>query len=72
MTKKQQIGQNVRKYRERRGLTQEELGRKIGLRGSRQSARTAIHRVERGEWSVERLQKVAAVLGVKISTLMNT
>lgn len=72
MTTKQKVGDNVRRRREQKGWTQEALGRKIGLRGSKQSTRTAIHRVERGEWSVGRIQKIADALGVKMSTLLNT
>jgi len=70
MTAKEKVGSNVRATREKKGMTQLELGRAIGLRGTDQSAATAIYRVEHGEWSVARLKKIAGALGVQLSSLL--
>ena len=44
-------------------------GQKIGVR-RKQSAMTAIYRVEQGDWSMKRLEKIAGVFGIKISKLL--
>jgi transcriptional regulator with XRE-family HTH domain len=60
------VGRSIRKLRESRGLTGEQLAARIG------SDKGTISRIERGEagLSVERLQKIAAVLGVPVSELL--
>lgn len=66
---KQEVGRNVRRYREQAELTQEELGAEIGLVW-KQSAITAIYRTEQGEWSIKRLEKIAEALDITIGELL--
>lgn len=60
------IAENIRRIRKERGLTQEELGKLVGLSG------VAIMRYEKGqrEPKVETLEKIAFVLGVKVFSIM--
>lgn len=61
------VGENVRKTRKERGMTQEELAEKVGLQN------TYIGGIERGERniSLETLEKVANGLEVKPNTLLD-
>lgn len=59
------VARNIRKYRRKRGMTQRELGEKLGLKA--QSAITTISRMERGEVvpSMTRIQRLARIFGVR-------
>jgi transcriptional regulator with XRE-family HTH domain len=63
---KKVFGKNVRKYREKRKLTQERLAELCDLH------RTYIGGIERGERNVslENIQKIAEALGIKIKELL--
>lgn len=60
------VGQNIRKYREKAGFTQEELAFEAGLH------RAYIGQIERGEKNIgiKNLQKIANTLKIKISKLL--
>ena len=64
---KKVFGKNVRKYREKKKLTQERLAELCDLH------RTYIGGIERGERNVslENIQKIAEALGVKIKELFS-
>jgi XRE family transcriptional regulator, regulator of sulfur utilization len=64
--KHKQIGQKVRRYREQRGLSQEELAWKIGLSTS------YMGQLERGErnLNVDKILKIAKALKVNPSELL--
>ncbi|WP_270288567.1 helix-turn-helix domain-containing protein [Enterocloster bolteae] len=61
------IGGNIKKYREKKGLTQKELGAALGL------AEITIRQYENNkrEPKYERLYVIADVLSVSVSDLMN-
>ena len=67
MTRLELLGQNIKKYREAKNLTQEALAEKIDL------SREYIVRVERGQkyLSLKKLFLLTAILGVKFSDLTN-
>ena len=60
------FGKRVQVYREKRGWTQEELGKKSGLH------RTYIGSIERGERNVSlvNVEKIASALNVQIEALI--
>lgn len=60
------VGQNIRKFREKKGLTQEALAHEANLH------RAYIGQIERGEKNigVKNLEKIAKTLGVKTSKLL--
>ena len=62
----EQIGFNIRRMREERGLSQEKLGALAGLH------RAYIGQVERGEKSIglKNLEKVAKALGLNTKDLL--
>lgn len=62
---KEKFGKEVRNYRKKLGLSQEEFAFKCNLH------RTYIGGVERGERniSIENIEKIANALGIKISDL---
>ena len=59
------VGQNIRVHRQRRGLTQEDLARKVGV------TKQQIQKYELGvnRLSPDRLNQIAVVLGVPLVTL---
>lgn len=61
---KTKIGQSIKEARKTRGLTQKELGQKLGV------ADSVITNYESGKQNltVDTLQKVAEVLGVEVSS----
>ena len=61
------FGRNVRKYRNERGLSQEQLAEKAGLH------RTYIGMIERAEKNITlcNMEKIAMALNVYISDLLN-
>ncbi|MDQ5954948.1 MAG: hypothetical protein QG583_876 [Patescibacteria group bacterium] len=66
MGSQKQIGENIKKIREQRGTTQEELADKVGVHVS------YISRIERGvvNPSVEVLENIAKALKVKSSKIL--
>jgi transcriptional regulator with XRE-family HTH domain len=62
----QEIADRVRLYRLRAGLTQADLARRIGRK------KQQVHRLETGKHDIQfsTLCKVAAGLGIKVSTLL--
>lgn len=60
------IGQRIRRFRKTEGLTQEELGRKVGL----SKRMVAYYEIQGGSPSPELLGKFAESLGVSINTLL--
>ena len=60
------VGLNIRKYRGKKGWTQEQLAFEAGLH------RAYIGHVERGEKNIglQNLEKIAKALGVKMSKLI--
>lgn len=60
------VAENIKRIRKERGLTQEELGKMVGLSG------VAIMRYEKGqrEPKSETLEKIALALGIKVFGLM--
>ena len=64
----QLIGDNVRKYRRQKGLSQEQLGELVGFS---QSKISKIERGERGDWdSLSDLKLIAKVMDVPIEELI--
>jgi len=61
-----QIGENIRKFRKKRGLTQERLAEKANLHS------VYISQVERADRAItiETLLKIAKALGVRVSDLV--
>lgn len=59
------VGKNIRYFRNRKGISQEVLGEKVGL------SKSQISQIETGakSTSVERLSKIADVLGINVSDL---
>jgi len=64
----ERIGLNITMIREKRGLTQEELGALAGLHGA------YIGQIERGEKNIglRNLQKIAKALKVSVRVLVDT
>ena len=60
------IGKKVQWFRNKRGWTQEELGRRAGLSGSRVASIEAIRTTPR---KLEDLESVADALGVEVKVL---
>lgn len=67
MSRLKNLGLNIKKYREKKGLTQINVAVKLGL------SYEYISRVERGQkyMSLRKLFEMADLLGVKFSDLMN-
>ena len=64
----QLIGERVRKYRRKKGLSQEQLGAMVGFS---QSKISKIERGERGDWdSLSDLRLIAKALEVPIEELI--
>ena len=61
------VGENIRKYREKKGLTQETLAHEADLH------RAYIGQIERGEKNigVKNLEKIAKALDIKPSKLLD-
>ena len=61
-----QVGLNIKKYREKEGWTQEQLGFEANLH------RAYIGQIERGEKNIglQNLEKIAKALNVKINNLI--
>lgn len=66
MGSQEQIGKNIKKAREEKGLTQEELAQKVEVHVS------YISRIERGvvNPSIEVIENIAKVLKVKSSAIL--
>lgn len=64
-TKDEKLGENIRKYRKKAGLKQNQLSEKIGLSDK------YIQLIESGERkpSLKTVYKIAKVLGVKVSEI---
>jgi transcriptional regulator with XRE-family HTH domain len=62
-----EIGENIKLYRKKRGLTQTELGNKIGVTGA------TITRYEKGQLnpSVDKIDKIAIALDIPMAKLMS-
>ena len=62
-----QVGQNIRRFREKKGLTQETLAHEADLH------RAYIGQIERGEKNigVRNLEKIAKTLGIKPAKLLD-
>jgi transcriptional regulator with XRE-family HTH domain len=62
----EEVGFNIRKIREQRGLSQEELGALAGLH------RAYIGQIERGEKNIglKNLEKIANALGLGVQDLL--
>lgn len=67
MSRLKNLGLNIKKYREKKGLTQINVAVKLGL------SYEYISRVEHGQkyMSLRKLFEMADLLGVKFSDLMN-
>lgn len=61
-----EVGKRIQRYREKKGLTQEELAFQADLH------RAYVGQIERGEKNIGviNLQKIAKALGVKMSRLL--
>jgi len=61
------VGQNIRKFREKKGLTQEALAHEADLH------RAYIGQIERGEKNigVKNLERIAKTLGIKTARLID-
>ena len=70
MTETNGLGANLKRLREWRGMSQRQLGEKLGLEG--QNAITTISRMERGGVtpSVARLRVLAKALNVDVKNLI--
>lgn len=66
MGSQKQFGDRVKKFREKKGLTQQDLADKTGMHVS------YISRIERGgeNPAYDKIEKIAKVLGVKASDLL--
>jgi transcriptional regulator with XRE-family HTH domain len=66
------IGQRMHDARERQGMTQEELGRKIGERLGREWPRQAVSSAERGgrTFGAAEMVAIAAALGTSVGNLL--
>jgi len=64
---KEEVGFNIRRIRENRGISQEELGSLAGLH------RAYIGQIERGEKNIglKNIQKIANALNVNIKVLLD-
>lgn len=59
------IGDNIRRFRKREGLTQQQLGDKLGV------SQSAIGQFEKGtSLKIETIQKIAAVLKISVTALL--
>ena len=67
MSRAKLLGKNIKKYREEKGLTQNQLAESVDL------SREYIADIERGlkNISLKRLYYIADVLGIKCSQLVN-
>lgn len=65
------IADNIRKWRLKQGLSQEELAARIGYEKAATSGKTTISRLERGDnyFIVERLIPISVALGVPFNEL---
>lgn len=66
MTSAERLGNRIREWRQKKRLTQDALGEKIGSDGPR------VHRLERGKENptLETLDKLADALGIDVSQLL--
>ena len=63
------IGQNVKKYREEKGITQMELAHAIGHNSVGHIAKAEINKYGK-HFSLEHIYKIAKILGIKTSQLI--
>lgn len=63
-----QVGRNIRKYRKKKGLSQEELGFEAGLH------RAYVGQIERGEKNIGliNLEKIAKALNISVDHLIKS
>ncbi|HIP15400.1 MAG TPA: XRE family transcriptional regulator [Sulfurimonas autotrophica] len=64
------IGQNVKKYREEKGITQMELAHAIGHNSVGHIAKAEINKYGK-HFSLEHIYKIAKILGIKTSQLID-
>ena len=63
---KQQVGQQIREARKAKGLTQKELGEKLGVG----EPTVTNYEAGRQNLTIETLQKIADALEIKVNTLL--
>ena len=64
------IGQNVKKYREEKGITQMELAHAMGHNSVGHIAKAEINKYGK-HFSLEHIYKIAKILGIKTSQLID-